>query len=281
MAAGRLREALIAHFGADSVFRDKESIRAGSDWKSEIDRAIGDDTVVLALIGKTWLDARDASGRRRLDDSEDANRSELEHSLKRNIPVVPILVEGGEMPPVERLPEALQGLVRRNALRLRDDDWRSDIGRITQSLESLGISQPSDQTNGRLLRRPLLIGTAAIIVLAVLAWVSLGPKVMATQRLSGTWEITQTFPDNNTQIRGKLLLTKRGWTLGGQLLWDKDHPSGDVFAVTLDGSDVQFKARFPPEHFSTYRGMLNASGDRMEGSGTDGITSANWFATRE
>jgi hypothetical protein len=143
MAAGRLREALTAHFGADAVFRDKESIRAGHDWKEEIDRAIGDDTIVLALIGPTWLEVRNAAGRRRLEDPEDTNRGELEHSLKRRIPIVPVLVEDTEMPSVENLPEALQGLVRRNALRLRDDDWRSDIGRIIESLESLGVQRPS------------------------------------------------------------------------------------------------------------------------------------------
>lgn len=278
MAAGRLREALIAHFGTDSVFRDKESIRAGSDWKAEIDRVIGDDTVVLALIGNTWLDARDASGRRRLDDSEDPNRSELEYSLKRNIPVVPILVEGGEMPPIERLPEALQGLVRRNALRLRDDDWRSDIGRITQSLESLGIQRGTHKPSSH---RPLLIGTAAIIALAALAWAFLGPKLMATQRLSGTWQITQTLlSDNKTQDWGTLVLTKRSWTLGGQMHWE-NHPSGEVVAVTLDGSDVEVKAKFPTEHIGTYQGMLNASGDRIDGFSDDGITYWNWVATRK
>jgi hypothetical protein len=140
MAAGRLHDALVARYGPASVFRDKEAIRPGYDWVEEIQNALAGEVVVLALLGPSWADARDAEGRRRLDDPQDSNRLELEIALQKKVPLVPVLVESANIP--EELPPSLQALTRRHAVRLRDDDWEADFARLADALETLGMRAP-------------------------------------------------------------------------------------------------------------------------------------------
>lgn len=138
MTAGRLHDALVGQFGAAAVFRDKEAIRPGHDWLEEIQRALSEDTVVIALIGPQWTGSRDSRGRRRLDDPQDTNRLELELALAKKVPLIPVLVEGASIPEAGELPPSLEPLRRRHAIRLRDDDWDADFSRLARAVGSLG-----------------------------------------------------------------------------------------------------------------------------------------------
>src|SRR6266516_6835262 len=68
--AGRLYDALTAHFGDDNVFMDVDAIELGVDFKDAIEREVGTCDVLVALIGKQWLTIGDERGRRRLDKPE-------------------------------------------------------------------------------------------------------------------------------------------------------------------------------------------------------------------
>ena len=105
-ATGRLAYALEAHFGDDRVFRDRE-IGAGENFVEAIRRSVESATVVLVVVGRHWLDARDAAGRRRLDDPGDFVRLEIELALAARAAVVPVLVEGATMPSAGDLPPSL------------------------------------------------------------------------------------------------------------------------------------------------------------------------------
>jgi hypothetical protein len=170
MAAGRLYDALVARYGSASVFRDKEAIRPGYDWAEEIQKALAGDVVVLALLGPSWADTRDAEGRRRLDDPHDPNRLELEIALQKKVPLIPVLVEAASIP--EELPPSLQALTRRHAVRLRDDDWDGDFVRLSDALESLGMTARADEREARVSRRgrsaPSLRLTAAALAVTAL-----------------------------------------------------------------------------------------------------------------
>ncbi len=98
-AAGRLYDRLEAEFG-ESVFMDVDNIPPGVDFVEAIDRAVGDCDVLIAVIGKKWLSARDAARRRcRLDLAEDYVRLELEAALRRpGILIAPFVLEGAHMP---------------------------------------------------------------------------------------------------------------------------------------------------------------------------------------
>ena len=81
--------------------------------------AVAKSDVLLAIIGPGWLEVRDDAGRRRLDDPHDFVRIEIATALKRNIPVIPILLESARVPKAAQLPDDLKELPQRNGLDAR------------------------------------------------------------------------------------------------------------------------------------------------------------------
>lgn len=135
-ATGRLADRLEEHFGRDRVFHDHASILAGDDFAAAIRRAINLSTVVLAVVGPDWLEARDEHGTRRLDDPGDFVRLEIAGALEAGLPVLPVLVEGAAMPSAAQLPAALAGFARCQAVELSDSRWRYDTDRLIALLQS-------------------------------------------------------------------------------------------------------------------------------------------------
>ena len=132
---GRIADRFTEHFGKDRVFRDIDSIEPGLDFAEAIESAIGSSGVMLAVIGKNWLTATDAAGRKRLQDPHDYVRMEIAAALQRNMRVIPVLVQGASMPGTDELPEDLAPLTRRNAFELHDSSWGDDVGRLFSALE--------------------------------------------------------------------------------------------------------------------------------------------------
>src|SRR6185437_14616575 len=89
--AGRLYDWLADRFGESRVFIDVVTIAPGVDFADAIFREVAACTVLLAIIGPTWLSAVDLHGRRRLDDPDDLVRLEIEAALARGVRVIPIL----------------------------------------------------------------------------------------------------------------------------------------------------------------------------------------------
>lgn len=69
---------------------------------------------MLAVIGPTWLDEI----QRRRNDKRDYVRIELARALERRIPVVPVLIDGADMPDEDHLPDALKAITLRNGLKV-------------------------------------------------------------------------------------------------------------------------------------------------------------------
>ena len=111
--------------------RDVDNIPAGVDFVRFLEETVDSSDAVLALIGKDWLRVKDSKGRKRLENPDDYVRLELGRALKRGIPVVPVLVEGAAMPPVEKLPEELALLANRNALEITSTLARTVDARAT------------------------------------------------------------------------------------------------------------------------------------------------------
>src|SRR6202795_3034829 len=132
--AGRLYDRLAAHFGANHVFMDVQGIEPGVDFVDAIERALASCEILIVLIGKDWL-APDSAGRRRLDDPNDFVRVETATALARGIRVVPVLVEGAEMPRGDNLPTELLPLVRRQAVELSHKRWEAASAELIRTLE--------------------------------------------------------------------------------------------------------------------------------------------------
>ncbi len=150
--AGRLFDDLTRHFGEDTVFMDVAGIEPGRDFRRVIDEHVASCGVLLAMIGKSWIDAADESGRRRLDDPMDFVRLETASALKRDIPVVPVLVHGARIPRADQLPTDLADLAYRNGVELTHARWDSDVQLLIKALNPYVESQkrnasPADITS--------------------------------------------------------------------------------------------------------------------------------------
>ena len=135
--AGRLFDDLVEHFGEDAVFMDVTTIAPGRDFRKAIDESVATCGVLLAVIGQNWAEARNAAGARRLDDPTDFVRLETASALKRDIPVVPVLIRGARMPSPEQLPDDVKDLAYRNGVELTHARWTSDVQLLLRALRPL------------------------------------------------------------------------------------------------------------------------------------------------
>jgi hypothetical protein len=134
--SGRIYDRLISRFGKDLIFKDVDSIPLGLDFKEYLNKKVGECTVLLAILGNGWLEVVDPAGKRRLEDPADFVRIEIEAALERDIPVIPLLVQGAGMPREEALPAGLRKLAYRNGIPIRSDpDFHRDMDRLILALE--------------------------------------------------------------------------------------------------------------------------------------------------
>src|SRR5215471_14773153 len=86
--AGRLHDRLALEFGDKNIFMDVDSMRLGQDFVDRLTAEVQCCDALLAVIGPNWLDARDESGERRINDPHDFVRIEIGAALQRDIPVI-------------------------------------------------------------------------------------------------------------------------------------------------------------------------------------------------
>jgi hypothetical protein len=138
-ATGRIYDHLVQAFGKNAVFIDVDSIPAGVDFRSEIDKTIQQSAVMLVIIGPSWLTATDAHGRR-LDQINDRVRIEVEGGLLRGMPVIPVLVDGAKMPQAHELPSTLSQLAYQNSREVQPNPhFEVDINRLINSIALVGV----------------------------------------------------------------------------------------------------------------------------------------------
>src|ERR1043166_5731565 len=124
--AGRLHDRLVQAFGRKNLFMDVDTIPAGVDFVEHLNTQVAKCDVFLAVIGPRWLDAKDDSGLRRIDNPDDFVTIEIAAALARDVPVIPVLVDGAQIPRADDLPEHLKPLVRRNAVEVRNAQFGRD-----------------------------------------------------------------------------------------------------------------------------------------------------------
>ncbi|MGE3305698.1 MAG: TIR domain-containing protein [Rhizobiaceae bacterium] len=143
-SAGRLCDHLLRHFPREQVFFDVDNIEPGLDFVKVLDESVANCEVLLAVIGRTWISAKQ-EGRARLANPHDFVRIELESALRRDIRVVPVLVDGAAMPTERQLPEELRSLARRQAVTVSHASFASDVERLInvlrRHLEALAARQ--------------------------------------------------------------------------------------------------------------------------------------------
>jgi hypothetical protein len=127
------------------VYKEVDSIPFGVDFRKHIFDSVRQCKVLLAVIGKNWLEAgKDKDNEdRRLDDPRDFLRIEIETALQLDIPVIPLLVQGASLPREQDLPDSLRPLVVRQSHAIRHDpDFRTDMDRLINALQNhLGMKK--------------------------------------------------------------------------------------------------------------------------------------------
>jgi hypothetical protein len=238
--AGRLFDDLATHFGRDSVFMDVAGIEPGRDFRQAIDQHVASCGVLLAMIGRVWMNAADASGRRRLDDPMDFVRLETAAALKRDIPVIPVLVHGAQMPRADELPQDLTNLAYRNAVELTHARWESDVQVLIRALhpyvESVNKKEGGD-------------GSASATGLAAIMkrrWPAVAATVIAIGVVVGAYFWYQALPAKPEFLQAEQLAKPETTTVestkpeqparGRQTIWssyDFPAPNAGLMAFTI------------------------------------------------
>jgi CHASE2 domain-containing sensor protein len=122
-----LYEHLKTWFPGDSVFMDVEEIDPGANWRSVLTERIRACDVVIALIGRHWLDAANPDGSRRLDDPQDFVRWEISEAFKYRKRVIPVLLSPTTLPGREHLPGELAPLADLQYLPLAHASFDQDL----------------------------------------------------------------------------------------------------------------------------------------------------------
>lgn len=149
---------LADRFGEQQIFKDVDNIGLGEDFVEKITTEVESCEILLALIGKGWLNATDEDGLRRLDNPDDFVRLEIEAAIERDVLLVPILVDEARMPRSDQLPGSISRLVRRQALVLSPTHFGRDTESLIRALEStlaaLEQSEPESVTVPDLVSEP-------------------------------------------------------------------------------------------------------------------------------
>jgi len=153
-------------FGRRPLFMDVDNVPLGVNFAKVVDDEIGKCEVLLAIIGRNWLRTQDDEGKRRLDNPGDFVRVEIATALRRNIRVIPILLDGATVPKANELPEELKELALRNGLDIRHTSFNNDIKRLIRDLRA-----PHREENIKL----VCMGCAAGLLVGLLpaVWTSL------------------------------------------------------------------------------------------------------------
>jgi tetratricopeptide (TPR) repeat protein len=164
--AGRLHDSLAPKFGRNKLFMDVDNIPVGRDFEDYLNSQVAACDAMLAIIGPNWLSAKDETGQRRLDNPSDFIVIEIGAALARNIPVVPVLVDGAHMPKASELPDSLKPLARRQAIQVRHTNFNSDAeGLVKRLREALGYDSAERRWGVR-----GAIGVTALAVLLLIGW---------------------------------------------------------------------------------------------------------------
>jgi formylglycine-generating enzyme required for sulfatase activity len=157
-------------FGEKRVFLDVRGIEGGENWLQTLERQVAACDAMVVLIGKEWTNLKDEHGNRRLDNPHDKVRFEISQALLRNLPIVPVSIDGAAIPKAAQLPDSLMQLALIQAMPLRAESFTQDAAAIIERLRVL---------LAKLRQRGIPMWPAGLGFLAALtAGVATGPMIL-------------------------------------------------------------------------------------------------------
>jgi tetratricopeptide (TPR) repeat protein len=119
-------------FGDGLVFEAGHVNQPGVHLADSIDAWLKRCAVLVTVIDQYWLDRIDL-----LHDESDWVRREIQYFIEHGKPIVPVLLDGAEMPKRDRMPVALADLTRRIGLPLASANAHADVLRLVGRLEQV------------------------------------------------------------------------------------------------------------------------------------------------
>lgn len=129
-AAEALRGRLAAVFGPEAVVSGGP-MGPGMNPPASIAAWVGQCAAMVLVIGPRWLASAEGSGRSPLENPYDVARLEIEAAQRAELPILPVLVEGARIPPLESLPPGLGDFALGGGTKLRPGaDFEGDAQRL-------------------------------------------------------------------------------------------------------------------------------------------------------
>ena len=138
-------------FGHKNVYINVD-MQAGVKYPAVIEKRLAECRVLLVLIGPDWV---------KLQKPNDWVQREIAYALKRNITVIPVLVNGAQLPDQQLLPDDVQGLLDHQAASVSIAGFRHEMAGLVKDIRSIGTRKPWQ----------LFSAIAAVLVLSVTAGV--------------------------------------------------------------------------------------------------------------
>jgi WD40 repeat protein len=140
---GRILDRLVAHYGKDSIFIDIDNILPGVDFRRRINQVLNETDIMIAVVGPKWLGSG-KQARVGMHRENDWVRLEIETALRRNTLVIPVLVDGAQMPDASDLPEHMKDFVYRSAIIVASgQDFHMHVDRLIRAIDQMIASGPS------------------------------------------------------------------------------------------------------------------------------------------
>ncbi len=134
----KIYDELLTEYNINIVFTDVNSIPFGSDFRKVIDQSVAECEACLIIIDQTCLNAADEYGTRCVDNQTDSVRLELESTLQRSIPIIPILVNDASMPDPNQLPLTIQAIAFYKSIVIRtDQNFYEDTNQLVSVINAM------------------------------------------------------------------------------------------------------------------------------------------------
>jgi hypothetical protein len=211
--ATRICERLATVFGTPNIIRDIDVGAAEEDRQFVVERAFAESDAVLLIIGPQWPGAVGENIYRALDDPDDYIHLEVAAALQRsNGGVIPVLVNGAEMPNRDDLPADLRGLTALTPHVIQSEPhFNRDLTRLIERLKTRFEPPPpeigmfvrvSPEERRQLPWTWISLGAIIGVVIAMLAVLLAAPQLglvpTPTPTATATATATQTLTPSDT-----------------------------------------------------------------------------------
>ncbi len=173
--------------GADKLFMDVDSIAGGVAFPDFLKIQLKSTRILLAIIGPRWASLSGADGRPRLSDPDDFVRLEIRTALSAGIPVIPVLLDGVNLPPAEELPDDLKEIRDRQIRRVRHETFGTDMSVVLRDVRE-ALKEDAGIVRQRYLRWGKASAVAASLgALAMWPGVIMTPLMETGERIKSEW----------------------------------------------------------------------------------------------